>query len=150
MSNLFEKYETDSNKETLGVRITFEDNVFICRRAGGSNRLHAFAQAAAAVELKAQYESEDEAVASWANNEIALRAFADAVIIGWENVLGRDNKPLEFTKENFLDLMRSCPEVWNHVRFEARDIDNFRKEAATEVAEEVGKSSSGENSGGTT
>ena len=150
MSNLFSKYETDSKKETEGVRITFEDNVFICRRAGGSNRMHAFAQAAAAMELKDQYESEDEATAAWANNEIALRAFADVCILGWENVLGRDNKPLEFSKENFLDLMRSCPEVWNHIRFEARDIENFRRDSVSEVAEEVGKSSSGEISGPST
>lgn len=150
MSNLFSKYETDPAKETKGIRIMFDDCVFICKRAGGGNREHAFVVSATALAMKDELDSEDRAVSAAAEREVMLIAFAESAIVGWENVLDRDGNPWPFSKENFLELMRACPDVWNHIRAEARDIENFRKVQASEVAESLGKSSSGTTDGAST
>lgn len=141
MTNLFRKYETDAHKEVDGVEIIVDDAVFICRRAGGSNRRYraAIGLAAAAPDFQERINSKDQVEAITAEDEITMQAFADSVVIGWREVLGRDDEPLEFSKENFLDLMKSCPDVWLQLRMAARDMDNFRVEHAKAVGEELGK-----------
>lgn len=141
MTNLFKKYETSEVKETQGVEITVDGAVFICRRAGGGNRRYraAIGLAAAAPDVQKRINSKDTIEAITAEDEVTMEAFADSVVIGWREVLGRDDAPLEFSKENFLDLMKSCPDVWLNLRMAARDMDNFRLGAASEVGEELGK-----------
>lgn len=145
--NLFEKYETDQKKELGGIEIPFDDSVFICRRAGGSNRLFRFSVATAADKRKAEVESADPMVVATAEDAITMEAFAESVVIGWKNVTDRAGKPWEFSKENFLDLMRSCPDVWAFLRMEARTLELFRATKTKEVAEDLGKSSAGTASG---
>lgn len=142
MTNLFKKYETDTSKEVEGVDITIDGAVFICRRAGGSNRRYraAIGLAAAAPDFQERINSKDQIEAITAEDEITMQAFADSVVIGWKEVLDRDDQPWEFTKENFLDLMRSCPDIWLQLRMAARDLDNYRVEKAVTAGEELGKS----------
>lgn len=142
VANLFKKYETDEKKETEGVEITIDGAVFICRRAGGGNRRYraAIGLAAAAPDFQERINSTDSTVAITAEDEITLNAFAESVVIGWREVLDRGDAPWDFTKENFLDLMRSCPDVWLQLRMAARDLDNFRVGQAATVGEELGKS----------
>ena len=141
-ANLFRKYEVDGKKETEGVEITIDGCVFICRRAGGGNRRYraAIGLAAADPALKARLDSKDTVEQITGEDEVTMAAFAESVVIGWRDVLGRDDQPLEFTKENFLDLMRSCPDVWLNLRMAARDLDNFRVGQAVAAGEELGKS----------
>ena len=147
VANLFKKYETSEQKENEGVEITIDDAVFICRRAGGGNRRYraAIGLAAAAPEVQDRISSKDQTVAVTAEDEVTMQAFADSVVIGWRDVLDRNDQPWEFNKENFLDLMRSCPDVWLQLRMAARDLENFRVGQAKAVGEELGKSSSGSN-----
>lgn len=141
MTNLFRKYETDEKKETEGVEITIDGAVFICRRAGGGNRRYraAIGLAAAAPDFQERINSKDQTTAITAEDEITMAAFADSVVIGWREVLDRDDQPWEFTKENFLDLMKACPDVWLQLRMAARDLENFRVGLAQEVGDDLGK-----------
>lgn len=142
MTNLFKKYETSEKKETEGVEITIDGAVFVCRRAGGGNRRYraAIGLAAAAPDVQTRINSKDSTEAITAEDEVTMSAFADSVVIDWREVLGRDDQPLAFSKENFLDLMKSCPDVWLQLRMAARDMDNFRVGQAQATGEELGKS----------
>jgi len=137
--NLFQRYETDQAKEKNGATITIDGAEFYCRRAGGSNRSYRIVLGRL---MEAQRENLLKDVASdeaqTAEFEVVLQAFADCVVIGWNNVLDRDGNPWEFSKENFKDLMRSCPDVWDHIRVEVHNFDNFRRETVKQAADFVG------------
>lgn len=142
MSNLFKKFETDPQREDQGVELTVDDCVFICRRAGGTNRRYRVAMGVGITDekLSARLKSDDPAVVLGAEDEISIAAFADAVVIGWKNVLDRNDQPWEFSRENFIDLMTACPDVWLVLRMAARDADNFRLTTIKETGEALGKS----------
>lgn len=145
--NLFKKYETDSKKENEGVEINIDGAVFVCRRAGGGNRRYRFAVADAATQLNEQLNSKDDETVISAEDEVTLRAFADAVVIDWRGVADRQGQPWPFSKENFLDLMHACPDVWTMLRVRARDVESFRIAEVKAAGETLGNGSSGNDSG---
>ncbi len=59
-------------------------------------------------------------------DDIERQAFVDSVLIDWEHVEGRDGHPLEFNRDNALDLLRSCPKVWDELKSAAMDDERFR------------------------
>lgn len=139
MSNLFARYETDQEKERGGVPVVIDGATFFLRRAGGHNRAYRYALATAARGYAdvLKNASDNPQAAFDAQDDITQQAFAEAVIIGWEGVDGRDGQPLEFTRENFLDLVRSCAPVWDLLREAAIDDDRFR--ATIEDAQQLGE-----------
>lgn len=141
--NLFKVYEVDKTRETQGVEIEVDGVYFVCRRAGGNNRLYRAAISEHSERLAAQLTSTDKKVQLDAEDEVTLQAFADTVVIGWREVLDRNDQPWDFSRDNFLELMRACPDVWLALRMRARDLDNFRFEETKKAGEELGKSSSG-------
>lgn len=145
-TNLFKKYEIDQGKEKTGVDIDIEGNIFICRRAGGGNRAYRAALGMYSMEpaMRARLaEGNTPEVQLEAEDEVMLNAVADAVVLDWRNVLGRDDQPLPYSKANFIDMMRSCPDVWLRLRMEVRDVDSFRLDQVIEIGEQLGNSSAG-------
>lgn len=145
--NLFKKYETDASLETGGVEINIEGAIFICRRAGGNNRRYKFAIADASAKRQEKLKSTDPDILAKLEDEVVLEAYAESVVIGWRNVSDREGNEWPFSKENFLELMAACPDVWLRLRLEARDIEVFRAAQVQEAGETVGKFSSGTSSG---
>lgn len=139
MSNLYLKYETDPRKEADGVPFEFDGVTFFIRRAGGNNRSYRYALAAAAAGYRHIFAAADKDPAAIfaANEHVQQIAFSEAVIVGWQNMEGRDGQPLEFSKEAALDLIIKCPAVWDQLKGFAIDDDNFRPEK--EDAEALGK-----------
>lgn len=142
MPNLYKKYETDEKKETEGVEIEIDGCTFICRRAGGGNRRYRAAIGLSALDpaVADRINSKDQVESITAEDEITMAAFADAVVVDWKDVLDRNDEPLPFSKQAFLDLMKSCPDVWLQLRMRARDMDNFRVSQAETLGEDLGKS----------
>lgn len=140
--NLFKDYEVDPHRETDGVEITIAGATFICRRAGGSNRRYraAIAMAFSVPEVNKRAHSDDRLEAIAVEDDVTLDVYAEAVVIGWRDVLDRNDEPLEFNKENFMDLMVACPDIWLELRTATRDLNNFRITKAKELGEELGKS----------
>lgn len=137
-TNLFKKYESDPKKELTGVEINIEDNIFICRRAGGGNRAYRVRVGQLALARREVLNSTDLEVSTEAEDEVTMEAFSTSVVVGWRDVLGRDGQPLPFSPENFIDLMKSCPDVWLLLRVEARDIEKFRVEEIDEIGTALG------------
>ena len=139
MSNLYAKYETAPEKERGGVPVDIDGAVFHIRRAGGHNRAYRYALAIAARGFSGVLKnaSDNPQAAFDAQDDITQMAFAEAVVIGWDGVDGRDGQPLEFSKANFLDLVRSCAPVWDQLR--AAAIDDERFKATLEDAKQLGE-----------
>lgn len=139
-TNPFKKYETDKAKEADGTEIVFDGMTFICRRAGGINRAYRAAMAMFSGEERftKALNSTDTNVSLGAEDRVTMEAFAESVVIGWRDVLGRDDQPLPFTKENFLDLMDSCPDVWIRVRVLASNVEAYLREQVDATGEATG------------
>lgn len=145
MTNLFEKYETDRQKETEGVEIDIDGAIFICRHAGGGNRKF---RAAVGMEMnkpgmRERLNGEDKGDMYEADDELSIRAYADAVVLDWREVTDRNGDPWPYSKENFVELMTACPDLWTTLKYRAADIDNYRIKQVKEQGEELGNSSSG-------
>jgi len=159
MTNLFQMYETDPQRERDGVEVAIKDPrgqptgaVVILRRAGGGNRRYIYALGRAMDphrEIFANLDApENQQAAEDLETEVTQEAYADAVILGWRNVHGRDGELLPFSRAAFLDLVRSCPNVWDQLRLAALDMDRFRGNGhLKEDGEHLGKSFSGGSSG---
>lgn len=139
-TNLFKKYETDNKKEVNGVPIIIDGVTFICRRAGGGNRAYraALANFSSAPEYKTALNSTDTTIGLQAEDEITMNAFADGVVVGWSDILDRDDQPLPYSREAFMDLMTACPDVWMQLRIRAHEMDTFRLKTVEEAGATVG------------
>ena len=139
MSNLYAKYETDPRKESDGVPFEFDGVTFYLRRAGGNNRAYRYALGAAASQYRGILSEphKNPAAVFAANEHIQQIAFSEAVLVGWENMEDRDGQPLEFSREAALDLLMTCPAVWDELKGFAIDDANYKPEA--EDAENLGK-----------
>ena len=138
--NFFSVYEYDKEAEKAGVAIHIDGATFVCRRAGGANRKYRAALAASSLVVRELLMSNDPEKQLEGEDEATLLAYADAVVVGWDNIADRNGDPWPFTRENFLELMRACPDLWNALRMEARALSNFRAKTAAETGEALGKS----------
>lgn len=145
--NIWNKYETDPRKESEGVPVQVDEWTFYVRRAGGCNRAYRYALALASRQYMHVFQAEvrDEQAVFAANEEVQMLAFAQTVLVGWsDNVTDRAGNPLPFTKDAALDLVRSCPAVWDALKGAAISDQLFKPD---EDGELLGKSSSGGISG---
>jgi hypothetical protein len=136
--NLYDLFETDKNLELSGVGFQFGDSLFKCKRAGGSNRQFdtIFEDRTRAFSTKMQMAS----LSDEQSDSILMDVYYDAVVMGWENVTDREGNDLEFTKENFVQVMKDLPDLWKGLRTAAANMDNFLKAKKTEAATALGNS----------
>lgn len=146
-TNLWTKYETDPRKECEGVPVPIDGVTFYVRRAGGGNRAYRYALGIASrqyMHLLTDDDRDENAIFS-ANEEIQMVAFARTVLIGWSaNMVDRAGEPLPFSPEAALDLIQSCPAIWDQLKGAAINDELFRPDLE---GEQLGKSLSGGASG---
>lgn len=150
MVDLFERYEVDRDAFRVGVPVEIDGAMFRVRFAGEENMAYQTALGVAAFkhrELFADVEANRVALEE-AEPEIRAAAMYQNVVVGWENVSGRDGKPLAFTRENWMDLALSCPRVLMTIRNAAENFSAYRAKRAEEAAENLGKLPPGPESGG--
>lgn len=135
-TNLYELYETDPKLEKEGVGLQFGDAIFYVKRAGGSN-----------VEFDKTFENRTRtmtnrlqlaALSEEQSNKILQEVYFESVMIGWKNVTDREGNQLEYTAENFYKVMQDLPTVWQTIRREASNHENFRRAQARQEGQRVG------------
>lgn len=63
--------------------------------------------------------------------------FVAHIVTGWEDVVNKKGKSVEFTPENLRDFLRAIPpEMFDDLRMFCLDIENFRPEAESMSDEE--------------
>lgn len=127
MTNPFAKYEQDVIRARVGVPVVIDGMTFIMRAAGGHNRAFRYALGLASQARRKDLENNTDPFAAInASAEIYQDAFAETVVVDWSGIEGRDGQPLEFSKENFLDLVRSCPDLWDKIMEAGNNPELFR------------------------
>lgn len=135
---LYELFETDDSLEKKGVGLKFGPATFFCRRAGGANREFsaAFEEKTRAMQSRLQLSALSEEESS----KILMDVYAETVVLGWHGVTDRDGNPLEFNKENFIKVMTDLKVVWQALRQEAANHENFLKQQARQEGQHLGNS----------
>lgn len=121
--NLYHLFETDKELELKGIALKFGDSQFRVKRAGGANREFdtIFNEKTRAMSSKLQL----AALSPEQSDAILMEVYFESVMIGWEDVTNREGDDLEFTQENFVQVMKDLPDLWKGLRTEAANMDNY-------------------------
>ena len=57
--------------------------------------------------------------------DVLIKVMSETLILGWDNVIGRDGEELEFTVENCSQLLRDLPELRDVLWAEANKVANY-------------------------
>lgn len=138
MSSLYNTYEMDANVEKDGVHLDFGLNsegkpiLIRIRRAGGAN-----VQFAKVFERKSKPHRrmmEAGGLDAATSERIMREVYAEAVVVGWEGVEARDGSPLEFNRDNVIQLFTDLPDLFREVVKSSQEIALFRKAVNEEEA----------------
>lgn len=140
--SLYSQFQTDKNVEKDGVVLeygkTADGRVISIRiaRAGGANSRYSKLLEAATKPYRRQLQNEtmDNDIAEG----ITQKVYAQAVVLGWENVefpvLDENDKPTgkfeeaKFTVDNCVKLFKDLPDLWNDIQNQATRAALFRQD----------------------
>lgn len=149
MSKMSEAYRVDAKMESeAGVRCEFLGPCWVTlRRAGGNNKQ--YQRIVQDLTKPVRRKIANETISIQELDEIYMKAYARAVVVGWEDVTDLDDNPVPFTEANFIRVMQMYPDFWDDIQREAARMTNFRKDQNKLDGEDLGNSLSGTSSGAT-
>lgn len=131
--NIYALFETDSTMEQQGVVVDFGPyGRFKVARASGSNIKYA----AAFKRLNKPYQkmlkrnTMPEALAK----KLLAQVYAESIVLAWEDILGRDNQPIPFTKENVVKVLLDLPDLFTQIIAESQNAESYRREYVEDAA----------------
>jgi hypothetical protein len=134
--SLHQVFKTDSTAETEGVWIeepsgdASKPARFKIARAGGSNRKY---QRIWDLKTKPFRRLMDLGQLDDATSDrIYAEVYAEAVVLGWENVTDAEEKGLPFTKDACVALLLELPELFADLRVQANRLAPFRADIREE------------------
>jgi hypothetical protein len=137
--SLYKKYETDAKAEVGGVELDFGDGViFKVARAGKSNP--AFAKASRKRTKPFLFAIRAGTLDDKMAQEILVKVFAEAVVLGWEGVTDREGKEIEFSFDSAVKLFNDLPDLFEQIKEYAEDKDTFNADTHGGVADTLGNS----------
>jgi len=125
--SLYALFETDVSSETDGFILKLQDDdveiAFLIARAGGANKkyLKKMQSLMRPHQHAAQSGNLKDAIAE----DVLIKVMSETLILGWDNVIGRDGEELEFTVENCSQLLRDLPELRDVLWAEANKVANY-------------------------
>lgn len=141
-------WQSDAQLEMEGVRFDIgRERWLTMRRAGGANRPFMVEYAALISRLANDSGSGPDGVVQALISEELQPLFAEYVIIGWGGIEDEKGREVPFSKEAFLELVKSAPDLWIRIRAEADKRERFQREHLEREKTALGKSSNGKQSG---
>jgi hypothetical protein len=130
MSGLYSQYKTSPKLELEGVRAVVgidEDGeiAFQVTRAGGANVR--FAKVINRLTRPHQRNGVIKIDNAELSRDILKQAYAECIVIGWENVKDANGSPLTFSKETCLKLFRDLDDLFSDIVGISQDITYFRE-----------------------
>lgn len=125
MTSPYSVFQTNETLEREGITVDYGAFRFRVARAGGSNKRYAQVMAARMKPYRRaiQTDTMDEDVAKRVLQEV----FVDTVLLGWEDVTGKDGQPLAYTRENALNLFIDLPDLFTDLFEQAKNVALFRE-----------------------
>ena len=130
--SLYAQFGTDKNLECTGILLQYGQNSQgkdICiriARAGGSNKQYQKRMEALVKPYRRQIQN--ETISNDLMEKLVQQAFAETVVLGWENVEDKDGKPMEFTVDNCLNLFKDLPDLFKDIQDQAQRSALFKAE----------------------
>jgi hypothetical protein len=133
MTSLFKQFKTDPELERAGVWLEYGFNErtekpirLLCARAGGANTNFQKKLEAAMKPYRRQVQTEtmDNKVAE----RILKKVYADAIVLGWEEVDDENDQPMPFTAENCVKLFEALPDLFRDVQDATQKVAVYRAE----------------------
>lgn len=123
MSNPYELFGTDGDKEKAGIDLDYGDFKIRVARAGGSNRRYfkVLEQKSKPIRRALATGAADPKQVSAIMREV----FAETVVLGWEGVTDREGNELPFSKENAVKLFKDLPDLFADVQVQASSYAQF-------------------------
>ncbi len=130
--SLYKNFKTDGNVEKLGVVLEYGNNSkgkpmsIRIARAGGNNT-----KFSKTVEFKTRpyrRQLQNETLEQEVSDRILREVYAEAVILGWDNVEDEAGKEMAFTKENVIKLLTDLPELFKDIQEQSQKTALFRAE----------------------
>lgn len=130
--SLYSQFQTDKNVEKEGVVLEYgktkDGRIISIRiaRAGGANTRYSKLLEAATKPYRRQLQNEtmDNDVAE----SLTQKVYAQAVVLGWENVEDADGNPMEFNVDNCVKLFKDLPDLWADIQNQATRAALFRQD----------------------
>lgn len=131
--SIYDVLGTDKTMEQQGVLLDFgRAGRFKIARAGGGNQAYNEVRARRFRPFSKQQRQ------GTLSEEVAQKAlvevYAEAVVKGWEGVLGPDRQPIPFSIANAIKLMTDIPQLFEEIRVAATDYANYQSVEAQEAA----------------
>lgn len=149
MSNMYNQFATDANKEKTGILIDYGDFRVTVARAGGANKKFGKVLEHHMKPLKRVIDSgmlsDDKA------QKLLADSYGQAIVLNWEvlveqpiapsdddpnpgtsqvwqqGIHGPDGNIMEFSHQNVLKVFQDLPDLFADIRDQAGDAANFRK-----------------------
>lgn len=124
MNNIYDLYSTDLEKEVNGAPVKFgEATLYIASSNSSTNSKYAECVASFVEKnTKRQLAEKDD------KREQLRELYAEAVLVGWENVKDKDGKDLPYSKQNALKLLTDLPRLFEEIITISSDINYYREE----------------------
>jgi hypothetical protein len=129
--SLFKQFETNEKLEKSGILleygVTAEGKPICIRiaRAGGSNKQFDKRLEALTKPIRRQLQNDIADLAQL--DTIMRRVYAETVVLGWENVQGKDGKDIVFSVDNCIQLFMDLPDLFGDIQEQARKATLFRQ-----------------------
>lgn len=130
--SLYKQYATDTNLEKTGIELQYGENangdeiIIRVARAGGSNTAYTKRMEALVKPYRRQIQA--ETIDNKVLEKLVMQAFAETVVLGWENVEDRDGNPMEFNVANVIQLFTDLPDLFKDVQEQAQKAVLFRED----------------------
>lgn len=127
MTSPYKLFGTDANLESgKGVTLEYPGFSITIHRAGGANKKFSRILAEKMKPHRQRFERgllDDET-----SHKILVETYAEAVVVGWKDVVGKDGKKLPFNVENAVKLFLDLPDLFDDVKNQAGNTAHFRQE----------------------
>lgn len=143
--SLYKQFKTNEALETEGVWLEYGQTDagqpirLKIARSGGKNT--AFSKALEKATRPYRKAIQTGMMENTTADRLYKEVFAETVVLDWINVEGPDGKPLEFKKENVLQVFEDLPDLFNDLREQAANVALFREEVREDDLGNSGRSS---------
>ena len=132
MASIYKKFETNKERETKGITVEYHDEEnpeappakFVIARSGGSNAAYAKMLDVETKPLRRSLAAGTIPVATL--QRVNRKCFVETCLLGWENVIGKDDKPIPFSKAAAAALFEDLPDLAEDLMAQAANASLFR------------------------